>query len=76
MLLALFEFRIRRLRWKNGNVRSAVISTIQQRAIPKIIFLRVPLLKKSLRIGFVQRAVHLKICLKKHEILKLGIEEL
>jgi hypothetical protein len=61
MLLALFEFRIWRLRWKNGNARSAAISTIREREIPKIIFLRVPPLKRSLRIGFVQFAVHLKI---------------
>jgi hypothetical protein len=56
---------IRRLRWKNGSVKFAVMFMIQKKAIPMVIFLPIPPLKNSLILGSARRAALKKICLKR-----------
>jgi hypothetical protein len=71
-----FENSDGRLRWRNGDVRSAVISTILRKAILMGISLQVLLLKTCLTVGFVRCVAPQKICLKGLSIATLFREGL
>ena len=66
----------RRLVWKNGNVKSAVIFTILKKVTRTEILLQAPLSIRSLTIGFARSAGRQKICSKRPKKNRLFIASL
>ena len=65
---------IRRLRWKNGSVKFAVIFMIQKKAIPMVIFLPIPPLKNFLILGSARRAAPLRTCSNRFNRVPLDLD--